>query len=205
MADPYKLIVGLDLSLTATGVATLEFNPMGNGYTATSVHTAGHRNDSLRDRWGRISLICGHITGKIQIPAEKRPEGWLATTLVVLEGPSVMSKGGSNWDRAWLWGAVVDMFLANRIPVAVAPPSVVKKWATNRGNADKASVAVAVARLWDQFECESDNEADALALATMGAQWLGLDAPERAHHRAALEKVTWPRLAGYGTPAEEGE
>jgi crossover junction endodeoxyribonuclease RuvC len=187
-------VVGLDLSLTATGVAVVDSGAMGGGYMTTTIKTLGHRNDSLSDRWERINGIAGSITGRLQGHAEPYGRNWLDADLVVIEGPSVMSKGGSNWDRAWLWGAVVDLFLSSHVRVAVASPSTVKKWATDRGNADKASVAVAVARLWDQFECESDNEADALALASMGAQRLGVDIPQRSQHLAALEKVAWPDL-----------
>ena len=117
-----------------------------------------------------------------------------------------MSRGGSNWDRAWLWGRTVDRLLAISVPVAVAPPTVVKKWAADKGSADKAAVAAAMTRLWPGVHPGNDNEFDALALATMGAQRLALDVPSRAHHAAALEKVEWPeslRARGYGEPLEE--
>lgn len=172
-------VIGLDLSLTATGVAVVAHTGM---FRTTTIPSKGSRDDRLVDRAARIEQIVNAIADY--------GENW-APALVVLEGPSVMSKGGSNWDRAWLWGAVVDMLLP--VPVAVCPPTVLKKWAAGKGNADKAAVAVGVARLWDQFECESDNEADALGLASMGAQRLGLTVvPVRAHHRAALDKVEWP-------------
>jgi hypothetical protein len=76
--------------------------------------------------------------------------------------------------------------------VAVAPPTVVKKWAAGKGSADKAAVAAGVTRLWPDVEPGNDNEFDALAMATMGAQRLGLTVPSRAHHAACLEKVEWP-------------
>jgi Holliday junction resolvasome RuvABC endonuclease subunit len=117
--------------------------------------------------------------------------GRWSADLIVLEGPSIMSKGGSNWDRAWLWGSVVETLLSTGI--AVVPPTVLKKWAAGKGNADKAAVAVGIARLWEQFECESDNEADALGLASMGSQWLRFGVvPERAHHMECRTKVEWP-------------
>jgi hypothetical protein len=41
-------------------------------------------------------------------------------------------------------------------------------------------------------DAANDNEWDALALATMGAQWLGRATPSRAHHAAALAGAEWP-------------
>lgn len=177
ISDP-AVVTGLDLSLTATGMAHVT---NGDWYVVTTVKSTGKRSDSLKQRRDRIDSIVGQVLDFAS-----------GSDLVVLEGPSLMSKGGSNWDRAWLWGAVVGGLLDRYNPVAVAPPTVVKKWATNRGNADKAAVAVGVARLWDGFEPKSDNESDALALATMGAQFLDLPVQSRSHHAETLTKVEWP-------------
>lgn len=172
-------VVGIDLSLTATGLAAVTSESM---YETTSVKSTGKRGDTLIQRAMRIEKIVdatNHFATR-----------WRAD-LIVIEGPSIMSKGGSNWDRAWLWGSVVEVLLSSG--VAVVPPTVLKKWAAGKGNADKAAVAVGIARLWDQFECESDNEADALGLASMGSQWLQLGVvAERAHHADCLTKAEWP-------------
>jgi crossover junction endodeoxyribonuclease RuvC len=172
-------VLGMDLSLTATGLAAVLSD---HSFHTRSVKTVGRRGDSLADRERRIHSIVHDVVSFAEFHG---------ADLAVIEGPSIMSKGGSNWDRAWLWGEAVSALGAANI--AVAAPTVVKKWATGRGNADKASVAVGVARLWDQFECESDNEADALALASMGSQRMRMGVvPVRSHHEAALLKVEWP-------------
>jgi crossover junction endodeoxyribonuclease RuvC len=171
-------VVGIDLSLTATGMAFV-------GGTADpvvdTVASHGRRADSLGDRAIRLRDIVRVVRAKAS-----------SADLIVLEGPSVMSKGGSNWDRAGLWWWVVAELDGLGYPLAVAPPSVVKKWAAGRGNADKAAVAAGMTRLWPQTEPRNDNEFDALALATMGAQKLRLPVPSRAHHRDCLSKVEWP-------------
>lgn len=173
-------VLGLDLSLTGTGLAAVTSD---GGFTVTTVDSTGRRGDTLADRDRRLADLARRIGLFIQ--------NWDTYTLAVLEGPAIMAKGGSNWDRAGLWWLVIQMIDPNR--TAVAAPTTVKKWAAGKGNADKAAVAGGVTRLWPEFECGSDNEADALTLASMGAQRLGMNLfPKRAHHSDALLKVEWP-------------
>lgn len=173
-------VLGLDMSLTGTGLAAVTAD---GGFTVTTLGSTGHRGDTLADRDRRLSDLARRIGLFLQ--------DWDDYTLAVIEGPAIMSKGGSNWDRAGLWWLVIQMLDPGR--TAVAAPTTVKKWAAGKGNADKAAVAGGVTRLWPDFECQSDNEADALALASMGAQRLGMSLfPKRAHHSDALLKVAWP-------------
>lgn len=173
------VVIGLDLSLTATGLAAVTSD---GGFTVTTEGSTGKRADTLADRDRRLADLVRRIGLFIQ--------DWDDYTLAVIEGPAIMSQGGSNWDRAGLWWLTVQMLEPTR--TAVAAPTTVKKWAAGKGNADKAAVAVGVARLWPEAEATNDNEWDALALATMGAQKLGLQVPSRAHHADALAKVAWP-------------
>jgi crossover junction endodeoxyribonuclease RuvC len=145
-----RRVVGLDLSLTGTGIADIA---AGNVIHTHTVASKGKRSDSLDGRASRLEAIQGHVLHYA-----------MDADLVV-------------------------------VPVAVAPPTVVKKWAAGKGNADKAAVAVGVSRLWPAVEARNDNEWDALALMTMGAQWLGWDVPSRAHHAGCLTKVAWPEVA----------
>lgn len=172
-------VLGLDLSLTGTGLAAVTSD---GGFTATTIASTGHRGDSLAQRDRRLSDLARRIGLFIQ--------DWDEYTLAVIEGP-VRALGGSTWDRAGLWWMVVGMLDPER--TAVAGPTVVKKWAAGKGGADKGAVSNGVTRLWPEFECGSDNESDALALASMGAQRLGIAPfPKRAHHSDALLKVEWP-------------
>lgn len=173
-------VLGIDLSLTATGVAAVF--PDG-GFEVDTIRSTGRRADTVAQRADRITWITDSVL------AFADQQGYF---MAVLEGPAITRQGGSTWDRAWLWGQVV-LALGHR-NVAVASPSTVKRWAAGKGNADKAAVAVGVARLWPSFECRSDNEADALALASMGAQRIHVgQVPRRAHHGDCLSKVEWPQ------------
>lgn len=177
-------VAAIDLSLTATGFCRLV---NGGVPELTSIKSQSQTKPTYVDRSWRIQvlrdLILAAATG-LHGPPE----------LVVIEGPSVMSKGGSNWDRAGLWWQIVQHLIESKQQVAVVPPTTLKKWATGKGTADKVAVAVHMSRLWPETDAASDNEWDATALATMGAQWLGYDVPRRAHHETALSGAEWPPI-----------
>lgn len=172
-------VIGIDVSLTGTGLAAVTADGV---FTVTTVGSVGKRGDTLADRDRRLADLARRIGLFLQ--------DWDDHELVVIEGP-IRAIGGSTWDRAGLWWLVIQMLDPSR--TAVASPTTVKKWAAGKGNADKAAVAGGVTRLWPEFECGSDNEADALALASMGAQRVGMNLhPKRAHHSDALLRVEWP-------------
>lgn len=167
-------IVGLDVSLTGTGVAALYRD--GRVVTDTFV-TKGRRGDSIQARGHRMDEIAEGVAAWL---TPERPE------LIVFEGPvSVARPGGSTWDRAGLWWRLMDMALAVA-PVAIAAPTARAKWAAGKGNADKAAVAVAVARRYPSVDLSTSDEADALALAAMGAQRVGWVEPANEGERLAM-------------------
>lgn len=175
-------VVGLDLSLTATGVACIGGVHAEPWTVTVSTKPAGK---TLACRWLRILSIVAHVAPTLD-----------GADLVALEGPSFGSRDGYAWERAGLWWQIVRHCLENSIRLAEVPPAVVKKWATGRGNAGKTAVAVSIARLWPDVDLPDDNAADALALAGMAAQRLGLPVPSRAHHAETLTKVAWPDTNG---------
>jgi len=179
--------VGIDLSLTGTGLAAITTVPGGVDLTVATITSKGSRDDTLRQRRDRLY---GIVLAVSQFAS--------GADLVVVEAPAFSKNNASTWDRAGLWWAVIDMLMLDQHRVAIAPPNVVKKFATNKGNADKPAVAVGIARLWgEQCQCANDNEYDALTMATMGAQRLALPGvPIRAHHAAALASVAWDQPEG---------
>lgn len=182
-------VLGVDPSLTATGLAA--FGP-GRCWTAT-LGSTGKRTDTLASRDARLSRITDAVADHVTDD----------TALAVIEGPALASTNGSLLDRYGLWWRIVHRILGRDVPVYVCPPTVLKKWATGKGNADKIAVALAVARLWPAVELADDNQADALGLAAMGAQQLGLALPGGvlpAYRRDALARLGWPEPAGLGQP-----
>jgi Holliday junction resolvasome RuvABC endonuclease subunit len=179
-------VIGLDLSLTSTGLADsagawLRTSTIASNSPGPNAQLTEHRR-RLR---GIVHEITDHISSQGAYP-----------TLVVIEGPSYGSKGAGTWDRGGLWWLVVDYLLGglerHRHPIAVVPPAALKKYATGRGNADKTAMAVALQRRM-HIELGDDNQTDAWWLCAAGLDHLGhpvVDMPK--DHRAALSKVAWP-------------
>lgn len=181
-------ITGLDLSLTATGIARLAIADEEHHrddwiLEAVTVTSTGHRSDTYAQRAERLEQL------KATIVREATD-----TDLVVIEGPSYGSAGSGTWDRAGLWWLVVG-WLTGTVPVAIVPPTTLKTFAAGKGTASKEAMAVALYKRTLE-ECGNDNEVDAAWLAFAGAQWAGrgvVDLPEA--QGKALEKAQWPDTA----------
>lgn len=191
-------VVGLDPSLTACGIAVLNRRPntvdayitSGNLDAAViaDLRAVGHRGRdaaSWDERSDRVVAQARHIVKCVPADAE----------LVVIEGPSYGSAHGHAFDRAGLWMGVYSALRARRIPIAVCAPGTRAKWATGSGRASKGDVVRAVRDQWVDSRIRSDNEADALTLAGMGALHLGWPLPFeiKDRHHAGLEVIAWPK------------
>jgi Holliday junction resolvasome RuvABC endonuclease subunit len=166
----HATVIGLDPSLTHFGIAS------SRGWTRVlKPASRGHvRLQQLRD-----DILEA-------IPAD--------VVLVVIEGPSYGSQArqAGHHERAGLWWLVAHTMWKRGIDYAVAAPAARAKYATGKGNAAKADVVREVTRRFDWFTGAED-EADALVLAAMGADWLGHPiAPMPQTHRKALDAVRWP-------------
>lgn len=162
-------VLGLDLSLTSTG--------MSNGSSVWTV------KPMKRTGYERLRYICEEVTHR----------AWAAEPdLVCVEGPSYGSKGGHEHERGGLWWMVTEQLDREGWPVVVVPPSSLKKFATGKGNANKDAMVLATARRFSWFDGGND-EADALWLAAMGYDHLSQPLVEMpALNRTALSGVTWP-------------
>jgi Holliday junction resolvasome RuvABC endonuclease subunit len=165
------IVIGLDLSLTATGVATPEgeetWRPPGTGMA--------------RLDWVRASV------------AELL--GYWAPGLVVVEGYSYGSRASHAHGLGEL-GGVVRLALADAAVTYVdIPPASLKKYATGKGNAGKGEVLTAAVRRLG-YGGHDDNQADALWLRAMGMHHLGHPLTELpAAHLTGLAKVDWSGVA----------
>jgi Holliday junction resolvasome RuvABC endonuclease subunit len=184
-------VVGIDPSLRATGLARITAGGSGAVLEVDTVATSGHLADPLSARAGRIEGVTAAVL-TFALPCD----------LAVIEQPAYRARGGSVLDRHGLWWSIVAELLGHSVPVAAVEPTRLKVWATGRGDADKAGLSAAVTR-WLARAMDSpgeadrglqdSNQADAAALASMGAQHLGL-LPALGRHRAVLDRVAWPGL-----------
>jgi crossover junction endodeoxyribonuclease RuvC len=117
--------------------------------------------------------------------------------LAVMEGPSYASEGKYSHERAGLWWLVLDTLVTDyKVPVAVVPPAVLKRYATGKGNASKDAVLAAVIRRYPDVPVTGNDQADAWTLCAMGLRHLGHPAEESLPkpNLAAMEKVDWPEV-----------
>ncbi len=167
-------IVGLDLALTATGIAD------------------EHGTRCFRSKSRGMERL-DEILTQVRGTGEPRPE------LVVIEGYSFGSHSAHAHELGELGGVIRYDLWRVQIPYVDVAPAVLKKFTTGKGNASKFEVIAAAIRRWG-FEGSDENEADAYMLRMMGlchydvpAVMPDLEVPGYA--REGLAKVQWP-LAG---------
>jgi len=185
----HQVVVGLDLSLTATGIAT----PAG----ASTITSSGRADATLRVQWARLADTVGRVSLAVAEHGVSRSGDGHA--LVVVEAPSLgQQRQRGTHDRSGLWWLVVDELLSAGHLVVEVPPASVKKYATGSGSANKGAMADAAARrIPDVHTGGDDNAVDALWLRAMGCDHLGQPlAAVPASHRTALANVAWPLPSG---------
>jgi crossover junction endodeoxyribonuclease RuvC len=153
-------MIGIDLSLTGTGLAHLGID----GKIVTRTLDPGKRLG--RDR-----------------------RDFIADTLFKLHGDQFCIEGlafGSNtpsaMERAAMWYRVVDDFEREGCRVIVCPPATLKKFVTGSGKGEKEMMIREVYRRWG-VEARNNNEADAAGLLQVGRAVIGdiedLTVPQR--------------------------
>lgn len=162
-------VIGLDLSITATGIAW----PTGTTYTGSTRLTGDARLVFIRNEIRRA------VHGQ-------------GIALVVIEDLPTHAKAAGI--TGMVHGAVRTELLDAGVPYALITPASLKKYATGKGNAGKPEMAVAAFKRAAK-EFGDDNQCDAWWLWAAGLDHLGHPiTPMPASHRAALDAVTWPTL-----------
>jgi crossover junction endodeoxyribonuclease RuvC len=189
LADPsyrYCRVAGVDLSLTSTGVCILQPDGVVKLITIPGRSIPRKETPTLRRRWERIHNTIDALADIVG-----------SCDLIVIEASAYAAGGATTVDQHGMWWNTVDrlhLFLDN---IVVVSPTTRGKWATGSGRADKAAVAAAMARRLPEVTFANSDEADAAALAYMGAQWLGWR-PGTKVELATLKAITWP--TGVTTP-----
>lgn len=157
-------VVGLDLSLTATGIAWCD----GSTYTVKPKQSGDRR------------LL--EIGQEIAIAIDGR-----SIDLVVIEDLPTHAKSAGI--TGMVHGAARVLLFRLRVPYVTVPPASLKKFATGRGNAGKPEMAVALFKRF-ALELPDDNQVDAFWLRAAGLELLGEPVfPLPAAQVAALDKV----------------
>ncbi len=147
-------IVGIDASLTGTGIAYLQDRREPVTEVIRSRKSGVERLIEIRDQ------VRSHLP---------------FADLVVIEGYSFASANQAH-QMGELGGVLRVMLAEAYVQWIEVPPSQVKKFATGRGNAKKEEMAVAIFKRWGR-EFATNDEADAFVLAKIGEAFLGEAGP----------------------------
>ena len=160
-----RWVVGLDLSLTSTGIGIVDLDS-GTAYTR-AVRSSGKKTDTLAMQVARIQDLTDNIVDSVTVCD---PE------LVVVESAAFSTrKDSSAHRRAGLWWSVVGDLHTQGFTVVTLSPSELKKFATGKGNASKDAMVARAVSTWGEevLGTQFNDTADALFLATAGAFALG--------------------------------
>jgi Holliday junction resolvasome RuvABC endonuclease subunit len=161
-------VVGLDLSITATGWCGAD------GAVETWKLPAKRGDGRLREIYNLV-------------------RSWrLMADVVCIEDLPTHAHGAGI--TGMVHGVTRLALRQDDVPYVLVPPASLKKYATGKGNAGKPEMAVALYKRTG-LELGDDNQVDAAWLRLMALDGCGhpeVDMP--ATHRVALEKITWPSL-----------
>ena len=171
------IVVGIDPSLTSTGIVVLRNNEIGKALTTKNEPKLG-TIERVRRIYKQINNVIENLS-TCYVNAyigDKRMIRWEPPSLIVIEGFSYGSKGRGVFDIAYLGWRIREELERYRteddIPWLEVSPSQVKQFATGKGNANKEVVLQQVYKRWG-VELTDNNQADAYVLAQIGRAYLG--------------------------------
>lgn len=186
-------VVGVDLSLTATGVA------WSNGETIT------YGRDGLTSS----KLFLPHKAAQLRVLAIDFFDmivGRTGAGDITMVGIEMLPTSGTRAqsERCYVWWEVIRALGATGVPVIDIPPSLIKLYITGNGDANKREMLAAVQRLLPQFDITKrsprtgkvlkgldDNKADAAVIVAILCDLLGHPLCV-APGRRALDKIQLP-------------
>jgi crossover junction endodeoxyribonuclease RuvC len=157
--------LGFDPSLTSSGFAYTDADG--------EIHTGTIRGDNIRGI-DRLLFIRQSFAKLLNMQPDP---------LVVYEGYAMGGKGqrGRFFDMGELGGVLKSFAIEAGFDILLVPPSNLKMFATERGNAKKPEISAAIAEIWG-YRVKQDDEADAFVLMKMGEAFR-----DRRRHRTYSE------------------
>jgi len=167
--------IGLDLSLTSTGVVVLDNGVVRKLVDGTYERAArpGAMTLSSKHRGvERLIDLSNQLGEAIGQFINMETAAWVfGFPLAVIEGYSMGSRSGQAFSIGE-WGGVARVRLRQMgISYIVVPPSTLKKFTTGKGNAQKDEMRLHVYKKWG-FEHKANDVVDAYALARFGEAYL---------------------------------
>lgn len=157
-------VVGLDLSITATGICASN----GEAYTISG-------KSSLGDK--RLLNIEIAILDNLD-----------ADIYMIEDLPTHAHGAGIT---GMVHGVARSVLLQNEKKYVLVPPASLKKYATGKGNANKVDMAIS---LYERFKIKlaDDNQVDAYWLRLMGLDYFGIEEIQLPQiNKSVFEKIDW--------------
>lgn len=186
-----RYVVGIDPSLVRTGITVLGADDDGiatprvlRSFGFSLANTSGY--DEQSDR----IVFQAQSVAKILDKLDTTPELALIEKFIPPTAGPMMP---SYVERCATWYAIWSLLRARGIPRSAIVPGTLKKWATGRGDSDKAPVLEAVQSWWPSVPIRNHDVADSAVCASMCAMKLGWELPflPRRRHYEGLTTV-WP-------------
>jgi crossover junction endodeoxyribonuclease RuvC len=175
-------ISAIDPSMQDTGLANLKLG----GLIGESVtwRTARVKSVANGDAYAVLNERFDRMVDRVMWQMNE----WGQPDLIVMEGPSMQSKGRQHTMAGYWWKAYAA--LAAFAPVLIVPPTNRIIYATGNGNSSKDEVMLAASRRYPDAPITNNDDADATVLAAIGARVMGrpIDSLPKTHLRA-LDKV----------------
>lgn len=174
-------ILGVDTSLTGTGLCLIEVAPGSakddlagvlrrwSGQCVTVKAPKPTADKSKRAMARRVNALIAQIR---DVFAEDKPD------LVSMEALAWGARGEGVWVLPWIWGEVIKLCEEFDVPLIIPATSQVKKYATGKGNAPKDAVVPAVLKRWPELDPANNNEGDAATAGAIGCHYLGFPLTE---------------------------
>jgi crossover junction endodeoxyribonuclease RuvC len=166
--------MGIDPSLTGFAMAS---SAKDDDFPLIVELASKPKSSALKARLHRYETFVSDIMEHV---AECRP------SLVMIEGYAYSRQGSVIFLGEF--GILLRKALLEVTEVIEVSPSALKKFATGKGNANKAKVTSALASRFG-MEFSTDNEADAFALLQIALMWKGWVQPQTKYQELALQQL----------------
>lgn len=166
-------IVGLDLSLTATGFYIFDLNPAKD----CSTESGGLLSTGKLEGLARLDSLLSQVQALVD-----------PVTLAVIEDFSFASHGQAVFQIGGLGWMIRHRLWKDKVQTLLCAPSQVKKFATGKGNAEKALMLKEVYKRW-HMDFSDDNVADAYTLARIGRAFITWDLDLTSFQFEVLQKL----------------
>lgn len=204
MPESKPYVVGIDTSLTASGVAHL-----GSRVGAITEGRKGITKLPLAARMLAIDVLAATLVERATdrwpggAPAPRWASRLPLPLLALLEAPDTSGSYGGLVERVYLVCQVTKLLTEMEVPVGWVPSPILKGYCIGKGGGKidgvpaKKAVKIRATELWPENDIKDDNQADATVLAAMALDMLGHERrvpDEVANNWLFRSAIEWPPM-----------